>query len=358
MNKVLEFYRQGFQSWVKHVVGMMVLVGLFIGTFALQAAEPVKLIFDTDIGNDVDDALALAVIHALQDRGECELLAVTVSKQSPYAATYVDAVNTYYGRPDIPIGRVKDGRTPESGKYVEAVVMTKNKQGGLLYPYDLGPQQKAPEAVALLRKTLAAQPDASVVLLVVGFSTNVVRLMDTPADEYSDLNGVELIKKKVRLMSMMAGSFDFEPRGPGKERIEYNVKVDIPSAKKVIENWPTELVLSPWYLGNSIKIPAVSMERDYAHSGPSPVQHAYRLYGKMPYDRPCYDLTSVLQAVRPNRGYFSLTLPGKVKVSDAGRTFFAEDEQGHTRVMLANEEQRIRVREAFVFLCSQPPLRK
>ena len=36
----------------------------------VPAAEPVRLIFDTDIGNDVDDALALAVIHALQSRGE------------------------------------------------------------------------------------------------------------------------------------------------------------------------------------------------------------------------------------------------------------------------------------------------
>lgn len=49
----------------------------------LQSAEPVRLIFDTDIGNDVDDALALGVIHALQSRGECELLAVTVSKDHP-----------------------------------------------------------------------------------------------------------------------------------------------------------------------------------------------------------------------------------------------------------------------------------
>lgn len=335
-------------------------VAIFIIGFAcsITAAEPVRLIFDTDIGNDIDDALALAVIHALQDRGECELLAVTVSKQNAYAATYVDAVNTYYGRPDIPIGRVKNGMTPKPGKYVEVVVETKNEEGKPLYPFDLGPNSKAPEAVALLRKTLAAQPDHSVVLLVVGFSTNVVRLMESKPDEFSPLNGVELIKKKIRLLSMMAGSFEFEPKGPGKERIEYNVKVDIPSAKKVIENWPTELVMSPWYLGYSIKIPAVSMERDYGHSGPNPIQHGYRLYGKMPYDRPCYDLTSVLLAVRPDRAYFALTKTGNVKVDEKGRTVFKENEKGNTRVMTADEEQQIRVREAFVFLCSQPPLRR
>ncbi len=346
--------KQNNNRWRRRVVVFTILMAF---VQISKAAEPVKLVFDTDMGNDIDDALALAVIHALQDRGECELLAVTVSKQNPYAASFVDAVNTYYGHPDLPVGRVKDGMTPKPGKYVKGVVDSKNDKGKPLYPFDLEPDSEAPEAVALLRKTLAAQPDHSVVLLVVGFSTNVVRLMDSKADEYSPLSGVELISKKIKLLSMMAGSFGFEPEGPGKERIEYNVKVDIPSAKKVIENWPGELVMSPWYLGKSIQIPAVSLERDYGHSGPNPVQHAYRLWGKMPYDRPCYDLTSVLYAVRPDRDYFALTLPGMVKVSQEGRTFFQGDNKGNTRVMLANEEQQIRVREAFVFLCSQPPLR-
>jgi inosine-uridine nucleoside N-ribohydrolase len=343
----------------KRIAEVALIVGMVMAFPWLGlAAEPVRLIFDTDMGNDIDDALALALIHALQDRGECELLAVTVSKENAYAASYVDAVNTYYGRPDIPIGRVEEGMTPEPGKYVKAVVETKNKDGKPRYPFDLGPDSQTPEAVSLLRKTLAAQADHSVVLVVVGFSTNAVRLMDSKADEYSPLNGVELISKKIKLLSMMAGSFEFEPEGPGEERIEYNVKVDIPSAKKVIEHWPTKLILSPWYLGASIKIPAVSMERDYGHSGPSPVQHGYRLYGKMPYDRPCYDLTSVLVAVRPDLGYFNLDKTGRVRVDQQGRTVFEESENGNTLVMTADENQRTRVREAFVFLCSQPPLRK
>ena len=65
----------------------------------LRADEPlsrrVKLIFDTDMGNDIDDALALGVIHALQSRGECELLAVTLSKDNDFAAPFCDLVNTF-----------------------------------------------------------------------------------------------------------------------------------------------------------------------------------------------------------------------------------------------------------------------
>ena len=47
---------------------------------SLFAAESVRLVFDTDIGGDIDDAMALAVIHALQNRNECRLLAVTTLK--------------------------------------------------------------------------------------------------------------------------------------------------------------------------------------------------------------------------------------------------------------------------------------
>src|SRR3954470_7817274 len=81
------------------------------------AIRPVPLVFDTDMGNDIDDALALGVIHALESRGECKLLAVTVTKDEPISAPFVDAVNTFYGRGDVPIGVVRGGPTPEPSKY-------------------------------------------------------------------------------------------------------------------------------------------------------------------------------------------------------------------------------------------------
>src|SRR6266513_6120748 len=86
-------------------------VAVLLSQVAL-GAQPVSVIFDTDMGNDVDDALALAVLHALESRGESRLLAVTVTKDEPYAAPYIDIVNTFYGRPDIPIGVVHSGITP------------------------------------------------------------------------------------------------------------------------------------------------------------------------------------------------------------------------------------------------------
>ena len=77
-----------------------------------SAATPLHVIFDTDMGNDVDDALALAMLHAFASRGELKLIAVTVSKDNPWAAEYVRMVDEYYGRGAIPVGIVHDGKTP------------------------------------------------------------------------------------------------------------------------------------------------------------------------------------------------------------------------------------------------------
>ena len=66
-------------------------------------AEPVRIIFDTDMGNDVDDAIALALLHAMETRGEARILAVTITKDNRYAAPFVALFNKTYGRPGIPI---------------------------------------------------------------------------------------------------------------------------------------------------------------------------------------------------------------------------------------------------------------
>src|ERR1700732_1978858 len=112
------------------------------------AATPLHVIFDTDMGNDVDDALALAMLHAFASRGEVKLLAVTVSKDNPWAAEYVRMVDEYYGRGAIPVGIVHDGKTPEDGLYVRQVCELHHRSLN---------KAIVPDAVQLLRSTLAGE---------------------------------------------------------------------------------------------------------------------------------------------------------------------------------------------------------
>jgi purine nucleosidase len=333
---------------------LLLLSACWLGVQPIEAAvtDPVRLIFDTDIGNDVDDALAIGVIHALQSRGECELLAVAVTKDHELSAPFVDVLNTFYGRGDIPIGVVRNGPTPDASKFT--VLATQRDDGKLRYPHDLMSGADAPEATTLLREVLARQPDHSVVIVQVGFSRNLARLLDSSPDRHSQLAGRELVLKKVKLLSVMAGAF--QPID-GKVHLEYNVVQDLPSARKLAQDWPTPIIYSGFEIGLAITYPADSILRDYNYVAHHPLAEAYCLFMPPPHNRPTWDLTSVLQVVRPDRGYFSLSDPGRVVVSEKGETRFVKEAGGLHRYLIADREQQVRVREALVQLSSQPPTR-
>ena len=330
----------------------VVAVSLFPAARSAGAADkrPIQLLFDTDIGNDVDDALALGVIHALVGRGECELAAVTITKDHPLSAPFVDAVNSFYGRGEIPIGVVRNGPTPESSRFTGLANVKDGDQ--LRYPHDLLSGADAPDAVALLRRTLAAAEDGAVVIVQVGFSTNLARLLKSAPDEISPLLGVDLVRKKVRLLSVMGGSFAATRDGGGPE---YNVKMDIPSAQALVSDWPTAIVFSGLEIGMAVTFPAESIEQDFAYVPHHPLAEAYMLYEPLPHSRPAWDLTSVLYAVRPDDGYFDLSPPGRVHVASNGATSLEPDPAGPHRYLILTPEQQIRLREALVQLASQPP---
>lgn len=337
------------------------LAGRRLGFFALLAvasavrAQPVPVVFDTDMGNDVDDALALAMLHALQSRGEVDLLAVTITKDNPWAAPYVDALNTFYGRGDVPIGVVRGGKTPEDAAMIRVPASRTNPDGSLVYPRTLTERAAAPDAVAVLRQALTGAADGSVVVIQAGFSTNLARLLDSPPDDVSPLAGRDLVAQKARLLSVMAGGF--APWAEPEERWpEYNVETDVPAAQKLFGEWPTPIVASGYELGAAIFFPAYALQH-FGYVEDHPVVDAYENLLPMPYDRPTWDLTSVLYAARPDEGYFGLSVPGTIRVDERGLTDLVPHRDGRHRFLVANEVQRARALEAMIALASQPPSR-
>lgn len=327
----------------------------FIFALGLGAApKTVAIVYDTDIGNDVDDVLALGMIHGLQARGHCELLAVTITKDQEKAAAFTDVINTFYGRPDLPVAVVKNGRTPKLGKFNGLADRT-NPDGSLRYPHDLRSGKNAPEATGFLRRLLAGREDQSVVLVQVGFFTNFRRLLESKPDDISPLNGRDLIAKKVRLLSVMAGSF--QTIRDNNRYLEYNVWNDIPSAQVIAKVWPTPIVWSGFEIGITAVYPHESIERDYDYVAHHPLKEAYYLYNPPPHDRPTWDLTSVIAAVWPDRDYFTYSAPGTVTVEDDGFTRFKPDKKGRHRFLKLDPVRNARLREALVQLCSQPPAR-
>jgi inosine-uridine nucleoside N-ribohydrolase len=302
---------------------------LAIAAVLAAAAQPVPIIFDTDMGNDVDDAIALAVLHAFETRDEAKLLAVTITKDNRLAAPFIALFNRTYGRPNVPIGVVQNGVTKDEGKYLRPVIES----------FGASSEGVFSDAVDLLRKTLSAQPDNSVVIVQVGFSTNLARLLGTDR---------ELIAQKVRLLCMMAGNF-VEPTP------EFNVVRDVPSAQKVFSEWPGDVVSSGFEVGRAIRYPAERIESDFnwVHTR-NPLVEAYKAYKPMPYDEPLWDPSAALYAVRPNAGYYSLSPAGKIQVDAKGSTRFVPGE-GRQHYLIVSDDQKARVLEAIAVLASSPP---
>lgn len=308
------------------------------------------IILETDIGNDVDDALAVDLAYKFVEAGKMNLLAICINKEGQAPVEFTDILNTWYGHPETPIGCISEGADCETDaiNYAKAVVDMRTEAGEPAFERSVKDYGTLLEAPQLYRKILSQKEDASVTIVSVGFSTNLIRLLSTEPDQYSDLNGKELVAKKVKRLITMAGCFN----DPSLH--EYNVWKDIPAAKIIFEQWPTPVVTSPFELGIQAQYPGSSIENDFDWAGLHPVVEAYKAYLPMPYDRPTWDPTALLYAVEGDK-WFTVSPKGKIAVTEEGSTIFTEDEAGDRQYLSVDAEQAAAIVEYFVKTVSSKP---
>lgn len=313
------------------------------------AATPMKVLFETDMGNDIDDALALDMLFKYAAQNKVELLGISSNKRDEGSTEYIDALTTWYGMPDLPIGRVADGAACDDAvNYALLAVNMTDSLGQPLFARSHTSDGHIVPAVEMYRKALAAQEDTSVTVISVGFSTNLAHLLDSPADSLSPLTGRELVAQKVKRLVMMGGDFENNNAADSLTRFcEYNIVKDIDAARKVFEQWPTEIVTSPFELGIDICFPASAIENANGTT-PNPVVEAYKVYLPMPYDRPTWDLTAVLYAVEGPDGLFTESGPGTITVEPLGGTLFTPDAAGRHRYLTADSTQKANILARFL----------
>ena len=266
-------------------------------------AEPVKIIFDTDMAEDVDDVGALATLHALADAGEAEILACMISVPHEGVGPCIDAINTFYGRPDIPIGNLRNfkrGYPEDNGQKIPSNYAQKVADH---FPHDLKKSSDAPDAVQLYRKILASHPDQSIKIVTVGFLTNLKNLLNSAPDEFSPLTGEELVKQKVKEWVCMGAIFSVN------FGTEYNVMMDTEASVRAINDWPTPVVFSGSEIG--AKIFTGNALKAKPESYPTRMGYEWYWNGKENLNRESWDLTTVLYAVRGVQDYWTLSEPGK-----------------------------------------------
>lgn len=311
---------------------------------------PINIIFDTDMGNDIDDALALDMLYKYQDEGRINLMGIMLNKDNRYAPEYIDIMNTFYGYPNIPIGILKrrDSLSTRDRNFTTRVCLME-ENGKPKYNRTLSDYESLPEAPKLYRKLLSEQPDNSVTIISVGFSTNLAALLRTTADEYSSLNGRELVAKKVKLLSAMAGCFAKD------DYAEFNVQMDINAAMEAFAQWPTAIVFSPYELGEVIRYPGSSIENDFDWTKIHPMVDGYKAYSRMPYNRPTWDLTSVLYVMEPDGDFFKKSSRGTVSIDEKGISHFVENEQGKHFYLMTDSEQQKRILNYFINIITRKP---
>ena len=273
---------------------LVLLLTMLCFGFGMRA-QRMNVIFETDMGNDVDDALAIDMLYKYNKQKRINLMAVMLNKEGEFPPKYIDLLNTWYGQKRIPIGVSPraDKSLVAGTNYTQVVCEKLNEKGKPLYKRSIKDYSKLLSAVKLYRKLLAKTEDASVTIVSVGFSTNLALLLDTKADEYSPLTGKELVAQKVKRLVTMAGHIE------NPKYAEYNVVNDVAASLKKIE------------------------------------------------DRPTWDLTAVLYAVDPQQ-FFNISPAGKIVVTDEGYTHYKQDAAGKHFYLFITPEQAKAILEYFV----------
>lgn len=294
-------------TWFNSVLTRLILAVFCVcaGVAGGHAGEaPPNIIFDTDMGGDCDDVGALFLLHGAVERGEVKLLATMGCTSSPAIAPAIDAINTWFGRPEIPVGTLKDpGFHADPGYPAELIKH---------YPRRFATSAEYPDAVVLYRQILAKEPDGSVIVVAVGMLRNIANLLKSAPDAASPLDGRALVMKKVKRLDIMGGKYP--PFASKNDQDgEYNFKEDAASTALVCNTWPTPILFNGE--GGS-----TNSGRRVTYEMPehNPLSMAYRCYPNVGYagDRLSWDPISCLVTVRGAEPWYKV-VSGGVNVADA-----------------------------------------
>ena len=298
--------------------------------------EAPLVIFDTDMGSDCDDVGALAILHNYLDQEKAQLLGCIYSSgKVPFGAGMVDAINTYFGRPDIPIGAEQGN---DFGDPVDKMDAGKLARDTAAFGHNVVLNSDVPDQVLLSRRLLATQRDGSVTYLTIGHTKALHDLMRSGADSISKLTGIELVRKKVKKWVALGGLKANLPGGYGSKDWNFFRNGTQPYTDYLLENFP-----GPVYLINAGSDVLTGQSLVQAESG-TIVRTAYRDWlwkveeKTLTDGRPSWDLAAVCFAVEgqsiffepPERGtlHFDIGTGSRWESNERGNHYYVNQRKG------------------------------
>ncbi len=298
----------------------------------IKDEKPVKytgvplVIFDTDIGSSTDDLFSLELLYYYEKQGLCKFLGFVVDREGEHNAACADVMNTYFGRSDVPIGLVREGiKNPSVWIDYHDMPNYKLDNGQPMFHRTITDYSALPDGWQLYRKILSQQPDHSVSICSVGFVTCLAQLLQSTADEYSPLNGVELVRQKVKCAYVMGGVF-----GDAMEP-DYNFGQGITFAQDFFRLWPSDvdMVLSPAEVGDAIEYVPEQVISDISWTDIHPIKQVY-MNCNCNTGQKMWDPLAVIHAVEGD-ALFNLSERGTVTITPNAETIFTPSPTGSYR---------------------------
>lgn len=300
-----------------------------------------SVIFDTDLGNCTDDLFALHALFACQRNRLCKIAGIMQSRKQEESKSLLDRLMHYYEADDIPLGLVEgEEQYSDIVPYYQLVDSLKSDGTPLFEPTGISLSDRLP-AWKLYRKLLSEAEDSSIVIICVGMYTNLGLLLESEADEYSPLSGRELVIRKVKSLDVMGCAFAPVPlrftddNGPKLLTVEYNISGDIPLAKKVIEEWPAIIHITP--LEEGLSFPSVHDDilNAFSHQPMSPIYQVYSHYNEWTagdVGQYLWDLLCTMHSLTPESD-FSCSEEGFIQIADDGSSSFLPDTNGNCHIV-------------------------
>ena len=284
------------------------------------------IILDTDIGSSTDDLFSLEMLYRYEEQGRCRLLGVVVDREGEDCAACADVMNTFFGHGDVPIGLVRHGiENPTVWIDYKALPTHTDQDGNPMFERSVANYSQLPDGWQLYRRLLAAQPDHSVSIVSLGFVTCLAQLLQSGADSYSPLDGVELVRRKVKCIYVMGGVIgeSVEP--------DYNFGQGISFAQTFSQLWPddVDIIMSPGEVGDGIEYLPDEVIADINWTDRHPIKQVYMHYNCNTGQK-MWDPQAVINAVEGDALY-KLSPRGFVTLTPNGETLFTPDEHGNCR---------------------------
>ncbi len=282
------------------------------------------VILDTDIGSSTDDLFAMDMLYAYQELDLLKMIGVVVNREG--CADLADVMNTYYGHGDMPLAVVKNGlKNPKVWIDYQDMASYKDEQGNLMFKTSIEDYSKLPDGWELYRKLLAAQPDGSVTICSIGFLPCLAQLLQSGPDKYSALNGVELVRQKVKKIYLMGGVF-----GKAVEP-DYNFLQGIDFSLTFFALWPSDvdMVFSPGEVGDDIEYVKDEIFYDIDWTDIHPIKEVYKRCN-CETGQKMWDQMAVLPIVYGDE-LFYMSERGFVKLTEKGETLFTPSPAGNAR---------------------------